>query len=138
LEGTAGELANGQTITGFSVGDVIDLTGFAATSSSYTAGTGLVLSNATASETLGFTGGDPSFVVSGDGNGGTDIFGVTHTLATTSTLGITLTATGPYVSPFTVTQTGTIASTYGVYSALSAAYLPHAERNRRQFRHPCQ
>jgi hypothetical protein len=48
-------LTAGQSINGFTYGDTIVLDGFAATSDSFAAGIGLILSNATASETLGFT-----------------------------------------------------------------------------------
>jgi hypothetical protein len=67
LEGNAGQLADGQTIAGFGAGDtlIIDnienqasffLAGFSATSESFVPGTGLILSNATASETIDITG----------------------------------------------------------------------------------
>lgn len=67
LEGNVGQLADGQTITGFSAGDTLVinniedyasffLTGFSASSESFVTGTGLVLSNATASETIDITG----------------------------------------------------------------------------------
>jgi hypothetical protein len=124
LSGTSSELADGQTITGFTLGDKIDLTDFAATSASYIAGTGLVLSNATASETLGFTGGPGVYGIGTDGAGGTDILSATHTLSTTTNTGITLTNTGPDLTPFTVTSTGTIVDGgSGVFSNLSTAYL---------------
>jgi hypothetical protein len=56
LEGTAAELANGETILGFSSGESIGLTDFTASSGSYVSGTGLVLSNGTTSETLHVSG----------------------------------------------------------------------------------
>jgi hypothetical protein len=52
LEGDTAELAAGQNITGFSCGDTLVLGGFAATSSTYVAGTGLVLNDGTTTETL--------------------------------------------------------------------------------------
>jgi len=56
LEGGTLQLAGGQTIAGFSSGDTLGLEGFSFTTETFIAGTGLVLSNATASETLHITG----------------------------------------------------------------------------------
>jgi len=71
LGGTTAELAAGQTISGFSSGDTIVLDGFAATSDSFVTGTGLVLANAAASDTLDLVGSftTSDFVVSTIGTG---------------------------------------------------------------------
>jgi hypothetical protein len=56
LAGNTGELANRQTINGFTAGDTLVLEGFTATSETYLIGAGLKLSNGTITETLGITG----------------------------------------------------------------------------------
>jgi hypothetical protein len=56
LAGTSAELAGGETISGFTLGDTIALTDFAPTSSTFISGTGLILSNGTTSETLNLAG----------------------------------------------------------------------------------
>ncbi len=56
LEGAVGDLAAGETIAGFTLGDTIILDSFSAASYSYVSGTGLVLSNGTTSETLDIRG----------------------------------------------------------------------------------
>ncbi len=92
LEGTTAELAAGQTITGFTSGDQIVLDGFAATYETFVAGTGLVLSNGTTSETLDLAGG---------------LFFAPAQGATTTTLA----AGGAIIAPGqVVTATGSIAS----------------------------
>lgn len=70
LEGTAAELAAGQTIAGFDTSDTIVLDGFAATSASYMTGTGLVLASPTGSSVLEITGSfsTPDFSVTSSGN----------------------------------------------------------------------
>jgi hypothetical protein len=74
------------------------------------------------------SGGGGVFSYYGDGEGGTDIGFGTHTLSTYTASGITLTADGQDLAPFTVTATGTVNSTgaYGVYSALASTYLLNA------------
>jgi hypothetical protein len=56
LEGNSISLADGQAISNFNDGDTIELEGFTATSDSFVAGSGLILGNGIANETLGFTG----------------------------------------------------------------------------------
>jgi hypothetical protein len=56
LEGSAAELASGETISGFSTKDSILLEGFTAKSETYVTGKGLILSSAFASETLDIVG----------------------------------------------------------------------------------
>ncbi len=72
-------MASGVTIAGFTKNDTIDLTDFAATAASYTAGTGLVLRNASATTTIDLTGSlsHAAFSVHSDGAGGTVIEDVT-------------------------------------------------------------
>lgn len=57
LAGGLAELAGGETITGFTLGDTLALEGFSATSAAYLPGMGLELSNGTASATIAITGG---------------------------------------------------------------------------------
>ena len=79
ISGDSVGLASGVTIAGFTMADRIDLTDFAATASSYVAGSGLVLSNATASETIGLVGNFSAgnFSIASDGAVGTVITEVT-------------------------------------------------------------
>jgi len=75
LEGSATNLASGQLITGMDFGDTIVLDGFAASYGAFVPGSGLVLTNATASATLDivgtFSGGECRIGV--NVNGGTNI-----------------------------------------------------------------
>ncbi len=75
LEGSTAALAGGETISGFTIGDVIELDGFAATSRTYVAGVGLILRDGSHSETLDITGGFSTneFLISDNADGGTDI-----------------------------------------------------------------
>jgi hypothetical protein len=72
LEGGTTQLAAGESIGGFAAGDTIFLDGFSPTSSRYIAGTGLVLSNATANETLDIAAPPFGFSVAAK-NGNTEI-----------------------------------------------------------------
>lgn len=62
LGGGLSQLANGEIISGFTLGDILELEGFTASSATYLPGAGLELSNGTATATLGLTG---SFVANG-------------------------------------------------------------------------
>ena len=75
LEGTASELADGQTITGFAVGDTLVLDGFAATSKIYAAGAELVLLGSSGNATLDIIGSfsTSEFLVTDNAQGGTNI-----------------------------------------------------------------
>jgi hypothetical protein len=125
--GGSAALASGETITGFGLGDAIDLTDFAATSGSYVVGRGLVLSNGLTTETVSLSGDfEPvQLAFISDGAGGTEILDNGHLFSQIFTAGITLTASGNYPSPFTLSSLGTIAPGGGnaVYSALAGAAL---------------
>ncbi len=56
LEGNGTQLTSSESISGFASGDTIVFDGFAATSDSFVAGAGLVLSDGTLSETLAIAG----------------------------------------------------------------------------------
>jgi hypothetical protein len=62
LGGGLSQLAGGEVITGFSLGDTLELEGFTAGSAIYVPGTGLELSNGTVTATLGIQG---SFAANG-------------------------------------------------------------------------
>lgn len=109
LEGGVNQFAAGESISGFSPGDTLVLDGFAATSGSYIAGTGLVLSNATASETLHLSLSPGSSFISAHGSttiggGGTAIGSGTTVTSVTSTIS-SLGVPG-YVNPSTLSITG--------------------------------
>lgn len=116
LEGTTAELAAHQTISGFSQDDTIVLDGFSATSESFVAGVGLVLSDGASSETLGITGAIAAdgFNVTGTG-GNTTIAPLISTIANFVSLSyqqpITLGA-GGYSANLTITNTGTLGGSY--------------------------
>lgn len=68
LEGSSGQLAGGETISGFTAGDTIMLDGFAATDGRYYGGFGLVLSNGGGSyPMLHFADGATGFDIATDG-----------------------------------------------------------------------
>ncbi len=124
---TTGLVNSGVSITGFSSKDEIELTDFAATSASYIAGSGLVLSNATASETIALTPKQPgaSFAVTSDGTD-TDLteLGV-HTLTANYSGQLTISASGAYLDAFTIAYGVSVISGQGtaVYSDVPGASL---------------
>jgi hypothetical protein len=77
LEGNAGGLASGQTITGFAVGDTIDLTGIGLATAETFANGVLTLTSGSNTYTLDIETPGPSgtadFALASDGNGGTDV-----------------------------------------------------------------
>lgn len=128
LEGSAGDLASGQTISGFLAGDSLILDSFAAANETFIAGVGLILGNGTLSETLGITGSFPAADFSITAlNGDTTITALASVTGLVSTISTYLAAEvtpgagvfGPYV---TITDTGTIAPASGlaIYTAYSA------------------
>jgi hypothetical protein len=117
-----------QTITGFGRGDSLEITNFAATSSSYIAGTGLVLTNAAhVSETLHInpvTSGALSFTSDGVS---TTLFDPTiGTISTSIIQSVTMDAAA-YAAQLTITATGAVSAPssaqYAVYSGALGAYL---------------
>ncbi len=122
LGGTAAELADGETITGFTVNDTLILNGFAATSDTYVAGTGLELSNGVITETLDIAASLGAFTFAVSSQAGATTIALTyppHIINTTVTTSVTLGSV--YLSPLTITSTGAIlptaASTTGLYAA---------------------
>ncbi|WP_304505191.1 Hint domain-containing protein [Acidocella sp. KAb 2-4] len=73
IAGDSAGLAAGVTIAGFAQADAIDLTDFAATTETYVSGSGLIVSNASQSETIHLTGNfvTADFALLADGAGGT-------------------------------------------------------------------
>lgn len=71
LRGGLAQLAGGELITGFAVGDTLELEGFSATSARYVAGDGLELSNGTTVATLDLTGSFAAdgFAINADAEG---------------------------------------------------------------------
>ena len=109
LQGGTSQLAAGERINGFTFSDTLVLDGFAATGSSYISGTGLVLSNATASETLDITGsfGNDSFTTM-HANGDTTITAQISTISTYVSFGYGFITLGryDYATDLTITNTG--------------------------------
>ena len=120
LEGTTSELANGETISGLAGGDALVLDSFAATAASYISGTGLVLSNASFSETIALgtaPAADDIFTFSSDGTN-TTLFTEIATISTYVPHGVSLN-NGTYAAMLSITSTGTING--GSYGAAAAA-----------------
>ena len=116
-----------DAITGFAAGDYINLAGAglnpALTSLTVAAdGTLSIISGATTYDVLiqGITAGQNNFIFYG-ARGLTES---THSLSTSISAGISLTAAGPFLAPFTVTNTGTVNSTgNAISSSLAGASL---------------
>ena len=114
-----------DTITGFAAGDYIALPGAglsAATSLTVTnAGTLSVITGSTTYDVLisGLSAGQNNFIYGAHG-----ITETTHTLSSSLSTGISLTTAGPFLSGFTVTNTGTVMSGgNAISSTLAGAYL---------------
>jgi hypothetical protein len=118
LGGTTADLSSGQTIAGFAPGDEIVLAGSAATSGTYVAGTGLVLSNG---QTLNIPrpAGD-HFVVTTGGTGTTIQLSssVVSTISTSVGREVQLNRSAYYAPALSVTSTGTVngGANAGVYA----------------------
>jgi Hint domain len=69
ISGSIAALASGEAIDGFTLADALILDGFAATGETFVAGTGIILSNGTGSETIVVSGnfGSGSFIEASDG-----------------------------------------------------------------------
>ena len=128
VQGTIGgvTLNPTDTITGFAAGDYIALPGAglsaAATTLTVTnSGTLSVITGSTTYDVLisGLTAGQNNFLYGAQG-----ITETTHTLSSSLSSGISLTTAGPFLSPFTVTNTGTVMSSgNAISSTLASAYL---------------
>ena len=107
---TAEGSLGGLEIDGFTFNDTLVLDGFAATSDTYVAGTGLKLSNGTTTQILDLTGSfnTASFAVQAGSNSTTIAMPNSgSTISTTINVGITL-GSGGYASPLTITTTGVV------------------------------
>ena len=106
---------------GFVQGDRIIFEGFSVTSNSYTSGVGLVLSNATAAETLHLSGLDAHELSMVVGSDGTTITAPVSTISTYVSLGtgqhITL-GYGGYATSLTITNAGTVSNGGGTLNAI--------------------
>jgi hypothetical protein len=114
LSGTASGFASG-TLTGFGRQDVLDITGLATGQyGMQTLGASglLTLAEPSGSLVLDFASvaSGTVFTLASDSTGGVDIGIDRHILNTSLNNGIVLTATGAYLSAFTVTQSGTVSS----------------------------
>ena len=112
LGGTAAELAAGQSITGFTLGDTIVLDGFSEVGAAFTPGIGLVLStfggpNVTLDIAGSFGAGTGIVETTSGGNTTRAVAPVVDTLSTSISHGLYL-DNPVYGSPFTITSTGTI------------------------------
>jgi hypothetical protein len=121
LEGTTGELANGQVIAGFTLGDAIVLEGFAATYASFTSGSGLVLGNASGNYAINastslVTG--EALVLSTDGTNSTLAAEIT-TISNRVSHGIQ-TNNHTYAASLSITNKGeVVGASYGIYAIAS-------------------
>lgn len=108
IAGNATGLAFGETISGFHHGDALILDGFAADTSTFTPGTGLVLSQGPLKETLYFAGSYTSnFFMVTTLSGNTEILAANavYALNSSTATGITL-DNGIYTANFTITNAG--------------------------------
>jgi hypothetical protein len=118
LEGNTAGLANGQTITGFTLGDTLVLDGFAATSEAVVYNN-LVLSNGSSTETLGIQGDKfaQNFSLSTSGGDTTVEFASITSLDLISTISSTfhtgiILSNGYYAPIVTITQAGNVSGIY--------------------------
>ena len=107
-------------ITGFTSGNTIDLTGFAAVSETFASNALVLTDSATAHATLHVEGSfsTGNFTIASDGGDGTDItegttMTVGHTITGTYATGVTLTSTAAS-NPVTVTGTARVSANTGV------------------------
>jgi hypothetical protein len=121
LAGNSAGLAASQLIEGFTIGDNITLTGFAATSDSFASANKLVLKNSGGTtetiDLVGFTS-TGQLRLANDGNN-TTLTAVVSTISTAVTNAVTLGA-GTYANAVSITNTGAVtgpAGAAGVYSA---------------------
>lgn len=115
LTGAEAELADGQTITGFTLGDTIVLDSFSEIDVAFTAGIGLVMSgsngpNVTLDIAGNFGAGTGAVLHETASGGNTTLTAapIVYTLSTSISHGLAL-DNPVYGSPFTITSTGTIA-----------------------------
>lgn len=126
-----GSLTGSEAIDGFRAGDTLVQDGFTAITASYAAGIGLVLSNATATQTLAIAGGGETFTIA-TGNGNTTITTagppLISTISNTVTSAVSL-GLGSYAVTVTVEPTGAIISAnpavYGSALVSNAALINH-------------
>lgn len=124
LEGNAAGLTALQTISGFGGSDAIILDGFAATSGTFVAGSGLQLSNGSTTEILHLSQlpGNETFYLRTSG-GNTTIQEAVGFITSAQTTGVVL-GNGTYGNVISISSTGHIYSTTvaGLYSADNAVY----------------
>ncbi|WP_298281877.1 Hint domain-containing protein [Acidocella sp.] len=119
LEGGIAQLAGGETLNNFLLGDTLVLEGFSASADSFETGVGLVLSNGITQETLTIKGGfsTADFALT-SGNGATTIIAEASSLVPISVVSTLI--DGPialgsayYATNLTVTNTGCLLSQAG-------------------------
>ena len=116
------QLATNEPIHGFTQGDTLVLESFATVTESYVSGTGLILSNASASATLALPGNDRV----SSANGNTTITAPIATISTPVTLSystITLGA-GGYANSLTITSTGAVSNPARLMARSSTGRAP--------------
>jgi len=107
---------SGTSITGFAVGDTIDLEGFAATSETYKSGIGLVLGNGTSFDTLKVNSFTGNFADTTDGTNTTIVAKPLVSIISTHIGGrysyVTL-GNGTYADSLTITSSGVVGHGFG-------------------------
>jgi hypothetical protein len=121
LEGTTGELANGQVIAGFTLGDAVVLEGFAATYASFTSGSSLVLGNASGTYAINASTSlvtNEALVLSTDGTNST-LAAEIATISNHLSHGVQ-TNNHTYAASLSITSTGEVkGGSYGIYAIAS-------------------